>query len=373
MARKKAELNEDIETLEASIDKLTASLKKSKVVGLPDLELFDATRLETNTSGLSTGSPAVDVMLKRPIPVGIHELFGPYGSGKTTMALHICANAQKKGLPTFYINLERALNKEVLACISGLDSSKLRIINPVTGNQATEFALDVFRTIQSPVVILDSVAGCAATENVHDKSMSEQTMGELGKLMSVFLAKAVPLVDDSGGRLILINQVRDKLNMYVAGHTSPGGRGLEHWTTQRLMFSGGLSKTSYIEEGSKDDSKDDSKDSPKNGSKKSSKNGSTKYIGKKIDVTAIKNRLGFPLMEAEMFIYFGRGIWKEKEIVKLATELGVVDKGGSWYSYKGENIAQGEDKLFEHIRNTNGLYDEIKSKVYELTGLSNEI
>ncbi len=349
MAKKKEETItlDGISIFEKQMEEFNSMVNKK----FTNCSFFPGANLKNNTSSLSTGSPAVDVILRRPIPVGIHELAGPYQSGKSTMGLHICASAQKKGWPTFYVNMERALNPESLARIEGLDPDKLFIFNPYTGEAATELILDIFRKFTNAVVILDSVTGCMATEAVIEKNMNEKTMGALGNLMSTFLAKAVPIVDDSSGRLILINQIRGRLNPYesrgLGNVSTTGGFGIEHWTTQRLLFKGGNAKGDRIE------------------------NKETKSIvGKKVTVEVIKNRVGFPAVECEMYISAKTGIWKERELLQLAVDFGVIQKGGAWYDYKDQHVGQGEDAAFVKLSEDKPLFEEIKTKVYELTGLN---
>ena len=176
-------------------------------------------------------------------------------------------------------------------------------------------------------------------------------MGELGKLMSTFLAKAVPLVDDSAGRLILINQIRSNVGPF-GGVSSPGGHGIEHWTTQRIKFEGGHAKEDgkyggYI------------------------KNNDGQPVGKAVMATVIKNRVWHPMLETKIYLHFDNGVrvWVEREILILAVELGIIDKAGSWYSYGDQRLAQGEDGTLGFLNQNQTIFVEIKKKVYDLLGI----
>jgi recombination protein RecA len=302
------------------------------------------TELATNNTTISTGSPQVDIALRYPMPVGIHELAGGMGAGKSTMAVHICANAQKRGWPTFYIDLERGLNNVFLQRFADLDMDKLKIKHPMTGEDATEMALDIFRTVENAVVIYDSVPSSIATEAVMAKTMSDQTMGVVAKLMGTFLPKSLGYVHDSGGRLILINQLRDNLSMY-GGRPTPGGNPVEHWTTQRIFFKGHNTKANRILDNNNE------------------------LVGKRVGVEVCKNRWCLPGTETEMIINFNEGIWRDLELLNIAVELGLVDKrGAGWYNY-GDKKIQGEINFLESLKENKEVNSAIQSQINGMLGI----
>jgi recombination protein RecA len=331
-------------TLEKQIEQLNKMLKAN----YGDRAVCTGADLNTDGTVLSSGSIRVDIALRKPFPMGIHEIAGGMGAGKSTMAIHLCANAQKKGWPTYYIDLERGLSDEFLNRFKDLDKEKLIVLEPTTSEDATEMALDIFRTVDHAVVIYDSVPCSLATEAVMAKTMGEQTMGIVAKLMGTFLAKAVPLISDSKGRLILLNQLRDNLSMY-GGRPTPGGNPVEHWPGSRLFIKGHNTKANLIKD----------------------KNGTP--IGKKVTVQIVKNRKAPPGGETDMSIHFASGIWRNLELLNVATEFGIIDKSGSWYSYGDRQIGQGEIKAMDTLEEEPDLFQEVKDRIYGLLGFTDEV
>lgn len=293
-------------------------------------------------SFLSTGSFSLDLELGTPFPVGIHELCGGYGSGKSTMAMHTVVAAQKNGWPVFYIDIERGLNEKFLERFEGLDLDKFIQLKPQSGEEACDMAINIFKKVENALVVFDSIAAASATEADIAKTMSEKTMGSLASLMARFLAKALPVIDDAAGRLILINQKRDKLNPYVSGKPTPGGNSVRHYSSSRLFFKKENVQANIIKV-------DDSR------------------VGKWVDIEINKNRWRAPGKVVRVPIYDDRGIFQTMEILNMASNLAIIEKKkGGRYSLNGEQFAHGELAAIEYLENNESVRDELRSKILEL-------
>jgi len=293
-------------------------------------------------SFLSTGSFNLDLELGTPFPVGIHELHGGYGSGKSTMAMHACVAAQKNGWPVFYIDIERGLNEKFLNRFKGLNLDKFCQLKPRSGEEACDMAIKIFQKVDNALVIFDSIAAASATEADIAKTMSEKTMGTLAALMSRFLAKALPVIDDSAGRLILINQKRDKLNPYGSGVPTPGGNAPRHYCSSRLHFKRENVQSYLIKV-------DDSR------------------VGKWVDVEINKNRWRAPGKVVKIPVYDDRGIFQTMEILNMACNLAIIEKKrGGRYLLNGKQIAHGELAAIEYLEQDDKLKETLRKKIVEL-------
>ena len=293
-------------------------------------------------SFLSTGSFSLDLELGTPFPVGIHELHGGYGSGKSTMAMHAVVAAQKNGWPVFYIDIERGLNENFLQRFKELNLDKFLQLKPQSGEDACDMAINIFKKVENALVVFDSIAAASATEADIAKTMSEKTMGSLASLMARFLAKALPVIDDSAGRLILINQKRDKLNPYVSGNPTPGGNSVRHYSSSRLFFKRENVQGNLIRL-------------------------DEERVGKWVDIEINKNRWRAPGKVVAVPIYDDRGIFQTMEILNMACNLAIIEKkkGGRYY-FDGKQIAHGEFAAIEYLEENEDFKNNIRLMVLEL-------
>lgn len=285
---------------------------------------------------ISTGSLRLDLALRNPFKPGISELSGQSSSGKTTLAIEVASNAQKLGMPVYYVAMERGLDSSLLEGIKQFDAKTSCYIPATTGNEALDIVEQLIRMKPGIFVIVDSVHSLV-TEAEISKTSSEDTMGKLGSLLSKFLKKMVQVTDDNKSNILLINQLRDNLS-YGAKFVTPGGRAIEYYSNLRLQIST-----------NKADRFNDDKNRP---------------IGHMMKVNIIKTRGCVGYQELEVPLLYGKGIFKELELLNVASELGIIDKAGAWYSI-GNNKVQGQIAACE-LLSEQKVYDNIRGQVVEL-------
>src|SRR5512137_458613 len=257
---------------------------------------------------IPTGSLALDIALGvGGIPRGrIVEIYGPEASGKTTLALHIAAGAQKVGGTAAFVDAEHALDP-LYARKLGVNTDELLISQPDTGEQALEIAETLVRSNAVDVIVIDSVAALVPRAEL-DGDMGDSLPGLQARLMSQALRKLTAAISRSGGSVIFINQIREKIGvMFGSPETTTGGRALKFYSSIRLDIR--------------------RQDTIKNG---------TEAVGVRTKVKVVKNKLSPPFREAEFDVIYGEGISKEGSVLDLAVEHNVVEKSGTWYTYKGE-------------------------------------
>ncbi|MCX8041477.1 MAG: recombinase RecA [Thermodesulfobacteriaceae bacterium] len=276
------------------------------------------------------------------IPRGrITEIFGPEASGKTTLALHIIAEAQKLGGMAAFIDAEHALDINYAKKL-GVKVDELLISQPDTGEQALEIAEVLARSGGIDVIVVDSVAALVPKAEIEGE-MEEQQVGLQARLMSKAMRKLTAAISKSNTAVIFINQTRMKIGYSSFGgppETTPGGMALKFYASLRLE----IKKPSPIKEGQE-------------------------TLGNRIKVKVVKNKLAPPFKEVEFDIYFGEGISKESEIIDLASEMGIIEKSGSWYSYQGERLGQGKENVRKLLKERKDLVLEIEKKIREMAGL----
>ncbi|HIP97768.1 MAG TPA: recombinase RecA [Aquifex aeolicus] len=325
---------EKLQAFEVAKSFIEKKFGKGSVMPLRSVSLVD---VET----IHTGSYALD----RAIGVGgipkgrITEIFGPESSGKTTLALHIIAEAQKRGGIAVFIDAEHALDPKYAERI-GVDVENLYISQPDYGEQALEIAETLIRSGAVDVVVIDSVAALVPKDEL-EGNIGEAHVGKQARLMSQALRKLKGEVNKSKTALIFINQIREKIGvMFGNPETTPGGRALKFFADLRLD----IRKIGEVKEG---------------GEKK----------GSRVRVRVVKNKLAPPFQEAEFEIYYGEGICKLCDIVDVATELRLLTKSGAWYSYGDKKIGQGKEQVKKFLsENPKVLYD-IEQKIKEVLGI----
>jgi len=287
-----------------------------------------------NVETISTGSLSLDLALGiGGVPRGrIIEIYGPESSGKTTLALHVVAAAQKGGGEVAFVDAEHALEPAYARAL-GVDIDSLLISQPDTGEQALEITEVLVRSGAVDVVVVDSVAALTPRAEI-EGNMGESSVGVIARLMSQALRKLAGAISKTGCIVIFINQLREKIGvMYGNPETTPGGRALKYFSSVRL-------DVRRIE---------------------TLKNG-TEMVGNRTRVKVIKNKVAPPFKEAEFDIMYGEGISKIGEIIDLGVKLELIEKGGAWYTV-GENRFQGRENLKEFFKNNPEEADKIEAQI----------
>ncbi len=314
--------------LEAAMSQIEKQFGKGSVMKLGE---FKAMEIEA----IPTGALSLDIALGiGGVPRGrIIEIFGPESSGKTTLALHIIAEAQKMRGEAAFIDAEHALDP-VYAKKLGVDIDNLIVSQPDTGEQALEITESLVRSGALDVIVVDSVAALVPKAEI-DGDMGDSHMGLQARLMSQALRKLAGAINKSKTVLIFINQLREKIGvMFGNPETTTGGRALKFYASVRMD----IRRIENIKQ-----------------------DGEVK--GNRVRVKVIKNKVAPPFREAEFDIIYGEGISKEGNILDMAVNLDIVEKAGSWFSYNGERIGQGRENVKKYLKENPKMLEEIEGKV----------
>ena len=303
------------------------------------MKLGDESHNEIDT--VSSGSLTLDIALGvGGYPKGrIIEIYVPESSGKTTFALEAIAEVQKAGGKAAFIDAEHALDP-VYAKNLGVDINDLLLSQPDTGEQALEICEALVRSEAISIVVIDSVAALVPQAEIEGE-MGDSHVGLQARLMSQALRKLSGTISKTNTIAIFINQLREKVGVLFGNpETTPGGRALKFYSTIRLDVRRG----------------------------EQIKNGDN-VIGNKTNVKIVKNKVAPPFKTASVEIMYGQGVSREAEILDLASEIGIVDKSGAWYSYNGEKIGQGKENAKQFLRDNPTIKEEIENKVRESHGI----
>lgn len=320
---------EKLKALDAAISQIEKQYGKGSIMKLGDKGAH------MNVETIPSGSLSLDIALGLGgFPKGrIIEIYGPESSGKTTVALHAVAEAQKKGGIAGFIDAEHALDPAYAKNI-GVDIDNLYISQPDSGEQALEIAETMVRSGAVDIVIVDSVAALVPKAEI-DGEMGDSHMGLQARLMSQALRKLTSIVSKSNCIVIFINQLREKIGvMFGNPETTTGGRALKFYASVRLD----VRRVESLKQGGE-------------------------IVGNHTRVKVVKNKVAPPFKEAEFDIMFGQGISKEGDILDLASDLGVISKSGAWYAYNGEKIGQGRENAKNYLRENPLICEEIEVKV----------
>ncbi len=290
---------------------------------------------KVDVASISTGSPSLDIALGiGGVPRGrIIEIYGPESSGKTTLALHIVANAQEDGGVAAFVDAEHALDPSYAKKI-GVNIEELLISQPDTGEQALEIVETLVRSNSVDVIVIDSVAALTPRAEI-EGDMGDSHMGLQARLMSQALRKLTGIVAKSNVIVIFINQIRMKIGvMFGNPETTTGGNGLKFYSSVRLE----VRRAAQIKQ-------------------------AEQIIGNRVKVKVVKNKVAPPFQVAEFDIMYNKGISKEGDILDLASEMKIVEKAGSWFSYKGEKIGQGRESAKKYLIENPKAYQEILKEV----------
>lgn len=331
--------NEDKKkALEAAIAKLEKDFGKGTVMRLGD------PKAQVAVETVPTGALSLDIALGLGgVPKGrIVEIYGPESSGKTTVALHMIAEVQKRGGIAGFIDAEHALDP-VYAGNIGVDIDELYISQPDSGDQALEITETMVRSGAMDIVVIDSVAALVPKQEI-EGDMGDSHVGLQARLMSQALRKLTPVISKSNCVVIFINQLREKVGvMFGNPETTTGGRALKFYSSIRLD----IRRTETLKQGGE-------------------------MVGNHVRVKVVKNKIAPPFKEAEFDIMFGKGISKEGDVLDLAASVGIVQKSGAWFAYGGDKIGQGRENAKAYLREHPEIMDEIEHKVRVAYGLIKE-
>ncbi len=322
------ENSEKMRALEAALGQIEKQFGKGSVMKLGEFQAM-------NVEAIPTGALSLDIALGiGGIPRGrIIEVYGPESSGKTTLALHMIAEAQKMGGEAAFVDAEHALDP-VYAKHLGVDIDNLIVSQPDTGEQALEIAEALVRSGALDVIVIDSVAALVPKAEI-DGDMGDSHIGLQARLMSQALRKLAGAINKSKCCIVFINQLREKVGvMFGNPETTAGGRALKYYASVRLD----IRKIENIKQDGE-------------------------VVGNRARVKVVKNKVAPPFREAEFDIVYGKGISKEGNILDIAVNLDIIEKSGSWFSYNGDRIGQGRENVKKYLMDNKEIAKEVEEKI----------
>ncbi len=332
------ESSEKLKALELALTQIDRQFGKGSIMRLGD------DRLQERVKIIPTGSISLDAALGiGGVPRGrIIEIFGPESSGKTTLALHIIAEAQKTGGLAAFIDAEHALDAYYSKNL-GVDIDNLLISQPDTGEQALEITETLVRSGAIDVIVIDSVAALVPRAEIEGE-MGDAQMGLQARLMSQAMRKLSGAISKSNTCVIFINQIREKIGvMFGNPETTTGGRALKFYASVRID----IRRTASIKD-------------------------REEIIGNRTKVKVVKNKVAPPFREAEFDIMYGTGISKEGDVIDVAVDHNIIEKSGTWFSYGEERLGQGRENVKRFLLENPDMYKEIELKVRKALGIAQE-
>lgn len=323
-----SEVKDKLKSLQTTIEKLDKAFGKGTVMRLSDTKVMDV-------PVISTGSLGLDLALGiGGVPRGrVVEIYGPESSGKTTIALHCIAEAQKNGGLAAFIDAEHAFDRTYAEKL-GIDTKNLLISQPDYGEQALEIAEHLISSGAIDIIVIDSVAALVPKAEL-EGDMGDSKMGLQARLMSQALRKLTGTINKTGCCCIFINQLRDKLGvMFGNPETTTGGNALKFYSSIRLD----IRRSTQIKDGDS-------------------------VMGNRTKVKVVKNKLAPPFRQVEFDIMYGEGISKVGEVLDLAVELEIIKKSGSWFSYEGNKLGQGRDGVKAMLKENPDLMDTLEAQI----------
>ncbi|MFO0752857.1 MAG: recombinase RecA [Thermodesulfovibrionales bacterium] len=322
--------------LEMAISQIEKNFGKGAIMRLGAGEVAEGIQ------AIPTGSLSLDIATGiGGFPRGrVVEIFGPESSGKTTLALHAIAQAQKAGGVAAFVDAEHALDVNYAGRL-GVSVEDLLVSQPDTGEQALEVAETLVRSGAVDIIVVDSVAALVPKAEI-EGDMGDALPGLQARLMSQAMRKLTAAIAKSMTTLIFINQIRMKIGvMFGNPETTTGGNALKFYSSMRLD----IRKIDNLKEGQE-------------------------TIGGRVRVKIVKNKVAPPFRQAEFDIYFNEGISKTGEIIDLGVDKGIIEKSGAWYSYGGSRIGQGRENVREYLKSNPAVAEEVEQKIMELNGLA---
>ncbi len=332
------EKDEKAKALELALTQIDRQFGKGSIMRLGD------NRLQERIKVIPTGSISLDAALGiGGIPRGrIIEIFGPESSGKTTLALHVIAEAQKTGGLAAFIDAEHALDAYYAKNL-GVDTDNLLISQPDTGEQALEITETLVRSGALDVIVIDSVAALVPRAEIEGE-MGDAQMGLQARLMSQAMRKLAGAISKSNTSVIFINQIREKIGvMFGSPETTTGGRALKFYASVRID----IRRTASIKDGEN-------------------------VIGSRTKAKVVKNKVAPPFREADFDIMYGTGISREGDVIDVAVDHGIIEKSGTWFSYGTERLGQGRENVKRFLLENPDMYQEIELKVRKALGILQE-
>jgi recombination protein RecA len=296
-------------------------------------------------AAISTGALSLDLALGiGGLPRGrVVEIFGPESSGKSTLAMHVVAEAQRNGGVCAYIDAEHAMDP-VYASAIGVNVDDLLISQPDTGEQALEIADMLIRSGALDVLVIDSVAALVPRAEIEGE-MGDTHMGLQARLMSQALRKLTGNLNKSRTIAVFINQLREKIGvMFGSPETTPGGRALKFYSSVRLD----IRRIESIKDG-------------------------PEVVGNRVRVKVVKNKTAPPFKQAEFDIMYGQGISREGSVLDVGVEMGIIKKSGAWFTYEGEQLGQGRENVKKFLTKNIHLTVEISEKIKDASGLNDDV
>jgi recombination protein RecA len=331
MSNERKEINKDkLKALEVTLGKIEKDFGKGTIMKLGDHAI-------ENIQVISTGSIGLDAALGiGGFPRGrVIEIYGPEASGKTTLAIHAIAEAQKNGGIAAIIDAEHTFDRNYAEKL-GVDVENLLISQPDNGEQALEITDNLIRSGALDIVVIDSVAALTPKAEIEGE-MGDQKMGLQARLMSQALRKLTANISKTNTSCVFINQLREKIGVVFGNpETTTGGNALKFYASVRVD----IRRTSQLKEGEE-------------------------IIGSRTRAKIVKNKLAPPFKKADFDILYGEGISQLGEIVDLGVDFDIIKKSGSWFSYGDTKLGQGRDAVKQIIKDNPELYDELKAKIFE--------
>jgi len=324
--------------LEAALSQIERSFGKGSIMRLGDGSVLEVEVIPTGSLGLDRALGVGGIPRGR-----VSEIFGPESSGKTTLALHILAEAQKAGGVAAFIDAEHALDATYARAL-GVDIDNLLVSQPDTGEQALDITETLVRSSAVDIIVIDSVAALTPRSEIEGE-MGDAHMGLQARLMSQALRKLTAIIAKSKTAVIFINQIRMKIGiMFGNPETTTGGNALKFYSTIRLD----IRKIATIKD-------------------------SQQILGSRTRVRVVKNKVAPPFREAEFDIIYGKGISHSGELLDLAVEAGIAEKSGSWFSYGSERLGQGRENARQFLEDNAEVSDEILAQVKEKLGMTSAV
>jgi recombination protein RecA len=322
--------NDKLKALQAAMDKIEKSYGKGSIMKMGDEKVEDIPVIPTGSIGLNAALGVGGYPRGRVI-----EIYGPESSGKTTLAIHAIAEAQKAGGIAAFVDAEHAFDRFYAAKL-GVDIDNLYISQPDSGEQALEIAEQLIRSSAIDIVVIDSVAALTPKAEL-EGDMGESKMGLQARLMSQALRKLTAAISKTNTTCIFINQLRDKIGIVFGNpETTTGGNALKFYASVRLD----IRRIGQLKDGDE-------------------------VKGSQTRVKVVKNKVAPPFRRAEFDIMYGEGISRSGEIIDLGAELGIIKKSGSWYSYNDSKLGQGRDAAKDMVRDNPELGEELERLVFE--------
>ncbi len=321
--------------LEVALSQIEKNFGKGSIMKMGEF------KPNSDVKAISTGSISIDSAIGiGGVPKGrVIEVYGPESSGKTTLSLHIIAEAMKEGGSAAFIDAEHALDIEYAQAL-GVNIDELVVSQPDSGEQALEIADTLARSGALDIIVVDSVAALVPKTELEGE-MGDAQMGAQARLMSQALRKLTSVISKTNTTFIFINQIRQKIGvMFGSPETTTGGNALKFYASVRLD----IRRIGQIKDGDK-------------------------IIGNRTKVKVVKNKVGPPFKEVEVEILYGEGISKISEIIDLGVNNDIINKAGAWFSYGGKKIGQGKENCRKYLRENREILDEVETKIRKKIGL----